>query len=145
MESKENQKRVFLNISAFLTSFESVDLEGTGQLDTYFNVVKEYSSGDNFQYFLAEAENILREYDANRAGINDAIKDNLMPDSAYQGLAKDIITLWYMGMWNNENVSPRTYTQGLIWQIANAHPPGAKQPGFGSWNKKPLSANQELV
>lgn len=145
MESKEKQKEIFLKISAFLTGFETVDLQGTGQVDTYFALVEEYANSDNLKFFLEEARSILEKGEVNRATINEAIKENLMPSSSYQGLAKNIITLWYTGNWNNDVVSPETYKQGLIWGIANAHPPGAKQPGFGSWANKPLSAKQVIT
>ena len=54
--------------------------------------------------------------------------------------------MWYMGQWapsvnqatnlaQARNISPNAYVQGLVWNLADTHPPGAKQPGFGSWAK----------
>ena len=60
-----------------------------------------------------------------------------MPDSLYNGLAKNIITMWYMGNWMNTVISPQSYVQGLIWGVAETHPPGAKQPGYASWSTAP--------
>ena len=60
-----------------------------------------------------------------------------MPDSLYNGLAKNIITMWYMGNWMNTVINPQSYVQGLIWGVAETHPPGAKQPGYASWASAP--------
>jgi hypothetical protein len=76
--------------------------------------------------------------------IHTAILNDLMPDPFYNGLAKNIITMWYMGNWVNEMVSPTAYTQGLIWNVMDSHPPGAKQPGYGSWHRPPLSKTAGL-
>ena len=60
--------------------------------------------------------------------------------------------VWYSGQWQPalvveeskslqtaRNISPEAYIQGLVWAAANTHPPGAKQPGYGSWALPPLS------
>ena len=31
-----------------------------------------------------------------------------------------------------------SYVQGLMWEAAETHPPGAKQPGYGSWAEPPI-------
>jgi hypothetical protein len=46
--------------------------------------------------------------------------------------------MWYNGNWGQNVVSGQAYIQGLIWDAAEAHPPGAKQPGYGSWAIPPL-------
>ena len=70
--------------------------------------------------------------------INAAISSRLMQPSSYEGLAGAIITMWYTGNWGNDVITSQSYVQGLMWDAAEAHPPGAKQPGYGSWSMKPL-------
>jgi hypothetical protein len=66
-------------------------------------------------------------------------------------LARSIVLLWYLGAWyepdgpeslKNKNarpqvVSPKAYTQGLVWQIAGAHPMGYSNLQFGYWSRDP--------
>jgi hypothetical protein len=48
-------------------------------------------------------------------------------------LARSIILLWYLGSWYD--------TQGLVWQIAGAHPMGYSNLQFGYWSRKPGDPN----
>ena len=50
-----------------------------------------------------------------------------------------IITLWYLGSWNGNYISASSYKEGLVWKVMGSHPPGAKQPGFKSWNTQPFN------
>ena len=34
-------------------------------------------------------------------------------------------------------VSPQAYQEALAWVSVGVNPPGAKQPGFGSWARPP--------
>jgi hypothetical protein len=63
-------------------------------------------------------------------------------------LARSIVLLWYLGSWykpddlknkvaNPQVVSPKAYTQGLVWQIAGAHPMGYSNLQFGYWSRDP--------
>ena len=75
-------------------------------------------------------------------------------------LARSIILLWYLGSWydpkdlqtqakadkparifTSEVVSPKAYTQGLVWQIAGAHPMGYSNLQFGYWSRHPHDPN----
>ena len=75
-------------------------------------------------------------------------------------LARSIILLWYLGSWyepkalqeqstaakpdrinSSEVLSPKAYTQGLVWQIAGAHPMGYSNLQFGYWSRKPGDPN----
>jgi len=77
-------------------------------------------------------------------------------------LARSIILLWYLGSWydpkielpkqataakpdriSSEVVSPKAYTQGLVWQIAGAHPMGYSNLQFGYWSRNPRDANDK--
>jgi hypothetical protein len=76
------------------------------------------------------------------------IKRSLMNHVNLGPIAKNIIRLWYLGTWQKDKstivVSAKAYQEGLIWKVMHTHPPGAKQPGFGSWSDLPLSRAPEL-
>jgi hypothetical protein len=137
MESNKKAANTFLDISVFLTGFNKMELLGTGMLETYFNVVMNMNNVALVESFLAESEKILAKNQGNVEKINNEILHKLMPDSLYNGLAKNIITMWYMGNWMNTVINPQSYVQGLIWGVAETHPPGAKQPGYASWSTAP--------
>jgi hypothetical protein len=75
-------------------------------------------------------------------------------------LARSIVLLWYLGSWykpadlkknaaspggraaiSSEVVSPKAYTQGLVWQIVGAHPMGYSNLQFGYWSRDPRDPN----
>ena len=74
-------------------------------------------------------------------------------------LARSIVLLWYLGSWydpkdlkashrgqtrphhSSEVLSPKAYTQGLVWQIAGAHPMGYSNLQFGYWSRDPRDPN----
>ena len=146
-----SETELFLEISSLLTGFNKTELQGTGMVATYYNCVvnvpqnPNYSNEDkkensiNVAFFFAEVQEVLDQNKGNGDKINAAIASRLMPASAYNGLAQSIATLWYTGSWGGNVVAAQSYIQGLMWDVAEAHPPGAKQPGFGSWSIAPLT------
>jgi hypothetical protein len=138
MNEVKNRKEIFLRISVCLTGFSEMELLGTGMLENYFNVMVNKNSVSVVDSFLSESEKILQN-NSDLKKLNEEIGNRLMPDSLFNGLAKNIITMWYMGSWMNDIISPQTYVQGLIWNAAQTHPPGAKQPGYGSWSTLPFT------
>ncbi len=144
------QQQVFLSISVWLTGYDEVQLQGTGMQETYFATITQESTAENLQLFLAEAAFILASGEGDEAKTNALIADRLMPSSSYDNLAQNIIYMWYSGQWEPtvsasnanlqevRNISPNAYIQGLMWDAAQTHPPGAKQPGYGSWATLPL-------
>ncbi|MBR7800272.1 hypothetical protein [Undibacterium fentianense] len=148
MSTMGNDQEIFLQISVELTGFNSAELLGTGMLETYFATVQEGTTKENLGLFLQASAEILSETDVSTR--ETQIANLLMPDSSYLGLAKNIIYMWYSGQWGPtvnspdanlqevRNISPEAYVQGLMWTAANTHPPGAKQPGFGSWAMPPI-------
>jgi hypothetical protein len=74
-------------------------------------------------------------------------------------LARSIVLLWYLGSWYkpedlkknatpgtqalilSEVLSAKAYTQGLVWQIAQAHPMGYSNLQFGYWGREPDDPN----
>jgi hypothetical protein len=77
-------------------------------------------------------------------------------------LTRSIVLLWYLGSWyepkdlqkqataakpdrinSSEVLSPKAYTQGLVWQIAGAHPMGYSNLQFGYWSRDPRDPNDQ--
>ena len=78
----------------------------------------------------------------------------LLDDPKIGPVIKNIITLWYLGQWNqmpaqwrndygasaldrDHIISAQSYRQGLVWTAMGAHPMGTKQQGFGAWSLAP--------
>jgi hypothetical protein len=145
MDSQTRQA-LFLAISVRLTGFEAVELEGTGMTQTYFDTLSNNTAPDVLALFFEDAAAILALQDDD--AINAAIRSRLMPDSSYAATAKVIILMlytgeWYTGIGESANVASTqidgpSYVQGLMWEAAETHPPGAKQPGYGSWAEPPI-------
>ncbi len=138
METLTGDKALFLLISTHLTGFNEAELLGTGMLDTYYDSIVKNTTPSDLRYFFEKAGDILATGKKNKTLLYESIAVYLMPLSAYDGLGQNIIMLWYTGNWNNTPVSGQAYKQGLVWDAAEAHPPGAKQPGYGSWSMPPL-------
>lgn len=137
----------FLAISVWLTGFDATELEGTGMAESYFQTLIEQNDAETTGYFFAEVDSILAA-GGDEAATNAAIAARLMPDSCYNCMAKNIILMWYTGEWysntgnppemGSDQISAQSYIQGLMWTAAETHPPGAKQPGYGSWAETPI-------
>jgi hypothetical protein len=73
-------------------------------------------------------------------------------------LARSIILMWYLGSWYAPGdlkklvesrslpkpvfiphtvISPKAYTQGWVWRVAQAHPMGYSDMQFGYWTREP--------
>jgi hypothetical protein len=70
-------------------------------------------------------------------------------------LARSVVLMWYLGSWYEPNdlksltlpnpprfishtvISPKAYTQGWLWRVAQAHPMGYSELQFGYWNRQP--------
>ena len=133
-----NQIETFLKISAYLTGYSQVDLLGTGMVGVYYGTIVENTASSIVDYFFQTAEEILNSSEGDETLMNEGISKKLMPDNCYNGLAKTIISVWYTGNWGSNVINPDSYKQGLMWDTAGAHPPGAKQPGYGSWSIEPF-------
>ena len=151
---KADDQSVFLDISVYLTGFSKIELQGTGMLETYFNTINANTNPLIVNAFYEEVRHILAL--DNDKKIEEAIAEKLMPLDKYEGLAQQSILMWYMGTWSTLNydektntyslingvvVSANAYTQGLVWEAAETHPPAAKQPGYDSWAHPPIKIN----
>lgn len=129
--------KLFLEVSALLTGFSKTELKATGMLETYYNTIQKNMDKQDIDYFFLDVHALLN--DKSKKNIEAVLASQFMAASAYNGLAKNIIILWYTGNWGNDVVSSASYIQGLMWNAAHTHPPGAKQPGYGSWAERPLT------
>jgi len=122
--------------------------------DTYFDWIRIHSAPASFAKLLgiAKEKPALTEVDI-------IAKVNASDDTKF--LARSIVLLWYLGSWYEPDgpdglkgaaTSPKSapkqkvlnakaYTQGLIWQIAGAHPMGYSNLQFGYWSRDPRDPN----
>lgn len=128
--------RRFIDLSVYLCGFDSAALLGTSMAQKYFEVVLLNSDPDEVRLFFDAVADVLA---LPACEIEREISVTLMSVNAYRALARNIIILWYTGNWNGTPVSPEAYKQGLMWQAAETHPSGAKQPGYGSWASRPIT------
>lgn len=134
-----SQTKLFLEISAILTGFSKTELKATGMLESYYNTIQKNTDKQDIDYFFVDVYALLNDKSYKPEQIEDILATQYLADSAYNGLAKNIIILWYTGNWGSEVISSASYIQGLMWNAAHTHPPGAKQPGYGSWAELPLT------
>ncbi|TMP37771.1 hypothetical protein [Pseudoalteromonas rubra] len=154
----------FYHLSATLTGYDLVELQGTGVGPTYCKTLSQWVRQDVIQELYHRAEEIgSLECDSNQAQFYDRIWNcaKLGP------VARNIIKMWYLSIWyqlpadwnalygvddfsadkkpvEDYVISSNAYIQGLVWNALGSHPMGAKQPGYGTWafpgqSAKPLN------
>jgi hypothetical protein len=163
----------FLLLSAALTGLKVVNLapEFTGKdkknqavpiLDADpgvdpFNIKKDYFQFINLKD-PAGFGKLLKIARDNPTSAPDIIKA-VSSDEDVKFLARSIVLLWYLGSWYepadlkkaspggelifSHVVSAKAYTQGRIWQIAQAHPMGYSNLQFGYWTREPADPNSK--
>lgn len=132
---------VFMTISAPLTGFTENELQSTGLAETYYKHILDKIEKATFIEFLNTSKHVI-ENSSTPEQLIQAISDEILSDSSStKKIAQDVITLWYLGTWEGAYVNDLSYKEGLVWNIMQAHPPGAKQPGFKSWSIKPVNSN----
>jgi hypothetical protein len=110
----------------------------------YFNWINAFDS--------ATFEKLLQIARDHSTSVNDIINAvNASDDTRF--LARSMTLLWYLGSWykpadlrsappagkrlDSTVVSAKAYTQGRVWQIAQAHPMGYSNMQFGYWSRDP--------
>lgn len=131
---------VFMAISESLTGFSVNELQSTGLAEIYYKYILNQIETVTFIEFLNISKNVL-ENSASQDQLKIAITAEIIANPATQEIAQSVIILWYMGTWEGACVNDRSYKEGLVWTVMHAHPPGAKQPGFKSWETKPVNSN----
>lgn len=152
--SSDTPLEPFIELSSALTGFDIAELWATGMAENYFGVVPSILGGDYLGRLLTRWASIQGRAGSDERYRDELIASELLADATLGPLAKNVVALWYLGMWNQlpaswrtENgafardvtayVSARAYQQALVWKAAHTHPPGAKQQGFGSWALPP--------
>jgi hypothetical protein len=144
----------FLAMSAELTAFGTVELQGTGQTGTYLDLVVRVVGADLLEAVLDAYEQAVRTAGADRDERARVLQGDLLGDEKLGPIARNVIKLWYVGVWyelppewvdafgalehdGTVTASAAAYAEGLLWYAIDAHPPGARAPGYGSWAAPP--------
>ena len=136
-----NKLLVFEEMSAILTGFPLVDIQGTGMSKTYLEFLEKRASEVPFNELMTAFEDA--KADASDLSINaQKVIGPVIEDNALNPLVKNIIMMWYTGQWNYGAddtfvISSNAYIESFSFVAAGAHPQGAKQPGFATWHFPP--------
>jgi hypothetical protein len=143
----EQRLQAFLRFSAEVTAFPVVELLGTGNARAFMETVDRIVGP-------AVLDDLIQVYaglgDLDGAARQRGLRRELFGDERLGPIARNIIKLWYVGIWYQlpaawrerwgaragdltRTVSPNAYTEGLLWPACGAHPAGARAPGYGSW------------
>ena len=138
-----------------LPSPTNIDLEQSDPGSDPVNVKQEYfdwvnrRSQPTFRRMLQFAKDSRNASDRAQAIID---KVQARPDTKY--LARSIVLMWYLGAWYDPDhlqklelpnpppikfkvISPKAYTQGWVWRVAQTHPMGFSEMQFGYWSRPP--------
>jgi hypothetical protein len=127
----------WLALSARLTGFSVFELRATGMAIAYLGELDARLSPGLLDDLLACTDD-----------------DAMLDDPRLGPVARNLAVLWYCGTWTampsawvgaygrtdplaDGVVSAAAYLAGLQWTVARAHPPGARQSGFGAWGLPP--------
>jgi hypothetical protein len=153
MADEDLDLRLFVEMSVVLTGFSQVELLGTGMERTYLTTVREAVGGA----VTGDLLRVFREVVTAGGDVETGLRVRVLGDPALGPVARNVISLWYMGNWYElpqswqdayglsatdvtRVVSAESYQQGLVWTAADTHPQGAHQPGYGTWAEPPGNA-----
>jgi hypothetical protein len=152
-QSTISDLEAFIQLSAALTGIPAGKLapatDSIGIKQEYFNWVKE-KEPTAFASLLQIAKD--------NKNAPQAIIDRSQASDDTKFLARSIVLIWYLGSWyspadlkrlvddrlarvplfvRHTVISPKAYTQGWVWRIAQAHPMGYSDMQFGYWARDP--------
>lgn len=147
----------FVALSAALTGFDAAEVWATGMVPAHFDVIPAIIGADYLGRLLTRWASIATRGAGDPAFLEELILNELLLDETLGPIARNVGTLWYLGMWyqlpaawraahgafardSTHVVSSQAYQQALVWKAAHTHPPAAKQQGFGSWALPPEDA-----
>jgi hypothetical protein len=139
-----------------LTGYDQADLQGTGLVVTYYQTLTGIVRPQICEDLWKVSSGALERDRHDERALNAAIRHEIMASPLFGPLAASIIQMWYLGSWvqlppawrkefgdsregDSRVISTEAYKQSLIYDVMCAHPPGAKQPGFGSWSQPPAN------
>lgn len=156
---KASAKRaVFLAFSAELTGYSETDLEGTGNVDSFLDLLEQQTGKKPMARFHDAALAVVRHESAHAR--TEAMRIDVLPSPTVWPMCQSLIVLWYQGFWPalaaswyrgtgtpvpkgwsaTQKIVPsaQAYTAQLAFRAAGAHPPGANPTGHGSWAIDPV-------
>ena len=150
--SVDPRLETFVAFSAEATAFKTFELHGTGMAPEYLAAIDRIVGRSHIDTLLAVHAGITTTSAEERMR---TLRLLIFGDERLGPIARNIVKLWYVGTWfalpaswqerfgpapedRTFVVSPAAYIEGLLWKAAGAHPPGAKAPGFGSWQDAPI-------
>ena len=130
-----------------------------------FNIKQDYFDQLNGPGTAAVFASLLNFVKENPLVSQDDLRAKVNTSDDTKFLARSIVLLWYLGSWydpadlkkaatspesvdrpiTQKVLSPKAYTQGLVWLIAGAHPMGYSNLQFGYWSRSPLDQNGNPV
>lgn len=154
MHAPDDAYELFVALSSILTGFARVDLYGTGLVPTYVETVLGACGSATMERLDQVTLSILARSDGDLDVQEEFVRKEVLADARLGPVARNLIQLWYLGTWfqlptgwsaafgthagdTTRIVSAQAYEQSLVYDVMHAHPPGAKQPGFGSWHVPP--------
>jgi hypothetical protein len=144
----------FIELSTTLTAFSAYELRGTGQAESFVTTVSDVVGADVLDALLDAHEGVRAEAGADEDALARAIRCEILSDEKLGPIARNVIKLWYVGIWydlphawrdrfgtpprdGTFTVSAAAYTEALLWPAIGANPSGAKAPGYASWAQPP--------
>jgi hypothetical protein len=156
----------FVKLSAALTGIAAKmlapDTDSLGMRRVYFNVANTKRPAPFLTLLqITKSTSLQIPADPESGGIiKQADVDRLVRAIEAKGddakyLARSIVLLWYLGSWYAPEdlkalagptlppfvahtvISPKAYTQGWLWRVAQAHPMGFSDMQFGYWTREP--------
>ena len=155
MLSAGDSNRKFKRLSSVLTGYPEIELDGTGQLVPFMEVLGSALGAASLSRFLDQSDDAIAACTSRDA--SEAQLFPLMQDEFFGEIARRVIKLWYLGIWTPLDgawydrhapgqsgppaseilVSSAAYLESLVWDAVGAHPMAGKPPGFGTWGLPP--------
>jgi hypothetical protein len=138
----------FLDLSVNLTGFSEYRLVGTGNTQTFLDLLIERCGEET----VIEMLNCNAQIEVD--DLDRGIRHDLLSSPRFGPIARNLLRLWFIGTWapmpsewyivyghggQNGAVIPTSsaYTSGLLWPTVGATPSGAKALGYGMWARAP--------
>lgn len=151
-------RSLFVDFCSIITGRSGLELLGTCLVDTYQDLLSQIL-GPKLSDFYDLASSVVKA-----PGDREEAAQAILPASTFWPVITSLMGLWYLGTWtqlpdqwyaqaglpvpglndagHTHTPSALAYIEQLSYRTANAHPPGAKPTGFGSWGLQP--ADQEF-
>lgn len=162
---------VFVDLSAALTGIAKARLApGADPIDVkkiYFRRASDPSHATAFAGLLQLTRAAQLQIPDGTNGVIPQDKVDVLADwiearEDTKFLARSIVLMWYLGAWYEPHdlkkltedpgafvqhtiISPKAYTQGWLWRVAQAHPMGYSDMQFGYWTRPPAARDEFIA